>query len=141
VNKEGSIIIIEDDPDDIDIYRSIFKDLGTLNEVCYFNDSEYVIVYLREIKTKPFLLLSDVNMSPLNGFELRKIIHNDPILNNKCVPYIFFTTDASPKTVEQAYMLSVQGIFEKPNDYNQWKIHIESILNYWTYCMSPLGKP
>ena len=38
MNKGGSIIIIEDDPDDLEIFNDVFKELNTPNEVKYFKD-------------------------------------------------------------------------------------------------------
>jgi DNA-binding NarL/FixJ family response regulator len=137
MNKEGCIIIIEDDTDDIDFYDTIFKQLKIENEIKVFREADSLFPYLRNLKVKPFIILSDVNLVPESGFEIRKQINKDPELSRKCIPYIFFTTDASLKAVQEAYMLSVQGIFQKPNEYKKWVEIINSIFVYWSECMSP----
>jgi DNA-binding NarL/FixJ family response regulator len=52
-------------------------------------------------------------MPKLNGFALREKLKTDSNLNNKCIPYLFFTTASSQKAVIDAYSQSVQGFFVK----------------------------
>src|SRR5215218_8903213 len=130
MNKTGPIVIIEDDPDDIDAYYDIFNELGTPNEIKIFDNTVDAIAYLHQKEVKPFLILSDVNMRPVGGFELKKIISSKPDLHKKCIPFIFYTTSVSPASVEEAYNLSVQGIFQKPTNFEQWKEVIRNMLVY-----------
>lgn len=137
MNKSGPIVIIEDDQDDIELYYSMFKELGTPNEIQIFDHGDKALAYLHQEDVKPFLILSDVSMKPKGGFEIRKIIAADPDLHRKCIPYIFYTTSVSPAAVEQAYNLSVQGLFHKPANYEAWKELIKNMIIYWTDCISP----
>jgi CheY-like chemotaxis protein len=137
MDKTGPIVIIDDDHDDIDLYYSMFKELGTPNEIKIFDNGTDAIAYLLHEDVKPFLILSDVSMEPIGGFELRKLITAKPELHKKCIPYIFYTTSVSPATVEQAYNLSVQGLFQKPNNFEEWKELIRNMVIYWKDCISP----
>jgi CheY-like chemotaxis protein len=137
MNKTGPIIIIEDDRDDIDFYYSMFEELNIPNEIKIFDDGQKALAYLHEPDVKPFLILSDVSMHPMGGFEIRKTIAANPELMKKCIPYIFYTTSVSPAAVEQAYNLSVQGLFHKPENYDRWKELIRNMVIYWTDCISP----
>jgi CheY-like chemotaxis protein len=137
MNKVGPIVIIEDDHDDIELYQSIFEELQLQNEIKVFQKGTEALDFLRQIDVKPFLILSDINLQPENGFDIRQTVYNDPELRKKCIPYIFYTTNASPIAIEQAYKLSVQGIFQKPGNYNKWKSLVGNMVSYWTDCMSP----
>jgi CheY-like chemotaxis protein len=137
MNKTGPIIIIDDDHDDIDMYYEMFTELGTPNEVKIFDNGDKALAYLHDPEVKPFLILSDVSMYPKGGFEIRKIIAADPMLHKKCIPYIFFTTNVSPVAVEEAYNLSVQGLFQKPPNFDAWKELIKNMVVYWKDCISP----
>lgn len=137
MNKLGPIVIIEDDRDDIEFYYSMFEELGTPNEIKIFENGSAAIEYLHDPEVKPFLILSDVSMRPINGFEIRRKIAEQPDLHKKCIPYIFYTTSVSPKAVEEAYNLSVQGLFHKPENINEWKRIVKNMITYWTDCISP----
>jgi CheY-like chemotaxis protein len=137
MNKTGPIVIIDDDHDDIELYYEMFAELGTPNEIKIFDNAADAIAFLHREDIKPFLILSDVSMQPIGGFELRKIIAANPDLHKKCIPYIFYTTSISPLTVEQAYNLSVQGLFQKPANFGEWKELIRNMVVYWKDCISP----
>jgi CheY-like chemotaxis protein len=137
MNKQWPIIVIEDDIDDIEIYKDVFREIDHTNELVYIKTSREALEYLRKLDTKPFLILADGNMPVMNGFELREAISKEPELNEKCIPYILISTDVSPYVIKQAYMLSVQGIFKKPASYKDWKQMISDVVNYWKLCMSP----
>lgn len=137
MNKTGPIIIIEDDCDDQDLLREIFNNLDVKHPVIYFSDGEDALKYLMGTETKPFLILSDINMPKLSGFELREKIYVNEMLNLKCIPYLFFTTTSDKKAVLNAYSQSVQGFFVKPSDFNKLQSTIKKIVEYWQECEAP----
>jgi DNA-binding NtrC family response regulator len=137
MNKEGPIIIIEDDLDDQDILTDIFKELDYHNEIIFFGDSLEALDYLTNTDIEPFLVLSDINMPKLNGMELREKVHNNEDLRKKSIPYLFFSTSAEQSHVIEAYSRSIQGFFIKPNNYDKLKSIIKKIVEYWQECESP----
>src|SRR6186713_24300 len=94
VNKNGPVIIIEDDADDQDFLTEIFKKLNYPNKILFFFDGEEAL---------DFMILSDINLPKLNGFQLREKLKMDEKLNVKCIPYLFFSTAANQKAVIDAY--------------------------------------
>jgi DNA-binding NtrC family response regulator len=137
MNKRGPIIIIEDDIDDQDILKDIFKELQYENKVIFFGDSMKALEFLTDTDIEPFLVLSDINMPKLNGMELREKVHNNEDLRMKSIPYLFFSTSAEQKHVIDAYSRSIQGFFIKPNNFERLKEIITKIVEYWQECESP----
>jgi CheY-like chemotaxis protein len=137
MNKNGPVLVIEDDPDDQEILTDIFKDLDYKNEIIYFANGHKAFEYLTISDNKPFLILSDINMPQLNGFELRDKIQNNEELRSRCIPYLFLTTSASQKSVVNAYSRSVQGFFVKPSSYGSLQRMLKSIMEYWHECIAP----
>ncbi len=137
MNKNGPIVVIEDDSDDQEILKEIFDNLDYKNPIIYFSDGEEALNYLTETRIKPFLILSDINMPKLSGFELREKIYINESLNLKCIPYLFFTTTSTEKSVIEAYSQSVQGFFVKPNDFTRLQNTIQKIVEYWQECEAP----
>lgn len=137
MNKSGPIIIIEDDPDDLDLFAEVFKELNTQNEIISFQDGLTALEYLTNSGDLAFLIISDINLPKLDGFALREKIHNNEQLRLKCIPYLFFTTAADQRNVIDAYSQSIQGFFTKPSTYKELLRVMGNIIEYWKDCHSP----
>ncbi len=137
MNKKGAIIIVEDDLDDQALLEEVFVSLGYPNPRIYFPDGEEALKYLNETDSKPFLILSDINMPKLNGFELRQKLQTDANLQLKCIPYLFFSTSMSQKMVIDAYSMSAQGFFIKQTSFAELEKTIQTIIEYWRRCAAP----
>lgn len=137
MNRSGPIVVIEDDSDDQYLLNEIFKELNFPNEILFFLDSNKALDYLTDTCIEPFIILSDINMPKLNGLELREKIHNNENLRLKCTPYLFFSTSIEQEYVIEAYSKSIQGFFIKPSGYDDLKMTIKFIIDYWMHCVSP----
>ena len=137
MNKNGPIVVIEDDADDQEIIQGVFKRLNYKNEVLFFFDPEEALDYINQEFVSPFLILSDINMPKLSGMDLKKKISTDAALQVKCIPYLFFTTSASKNAVIEAYSMSAQGFFIKENTDAEIEKTISIIIQYWQRCYSP----
>lgn len=137
MNKNGEIIIIEDDEDDRAIFSAILNELNYGNKIVFLNDAFDALDYLKQTSSRPFLILSDINMPKMSGFELRNKIFSDPDLKDKCIPYIFFTTSSSPASIMEAYQMSIQGYFQKADSYESYRKTLARIIDYWKESMTP----
>jgi CheY-like chemotaxis protein len=137
VNKNGPIIVIEDDVDDQEFLTDVFMKLNYQNKVIFFFDGQDALDYINNSNEPPFLILSDINMPKLNGFELREKLRTDAKLSNKCIPYLFFSTAMNQKAVIDAYSQSVQGFFLKQNSMIELEKTISAIMEYWRRCAAP----
>lgn len=141
VNKNGPVIIIEDDADDQEILTEIFHKLNYPNKILFFFDGQKALDYINDTNDLPFLILSDVNLPKLDGFALREKLKTDAKLNIKCIPYLFFSTALNQKSVINAYSLSVQGFFVKQNTMAELEQTISAIMEYWRRCAAPNDFP
>jgi CheY-like chemotaxis protein len=137
MHKGGPVIVIEDDMDDQYILTDIFKRLNYPNEIIFFVDGNEALDYIKMSKTVPFIILSDINLPKLTGFELREKLRTDEELSVKCIPYLFFTTASNKKSVVDAYSLSAQGFFVKRNSIPEIEKIIRVIMEYWKECAAP----
>ncbi len=133
----GPIVIIEDDKDDEEIYKSILQDLRVESELRFFPNAERALEYLNQVEVNPFIIFSDINMPGMNGFQLRDKIHDDPLLRIKCIPYIFLTTGGESIAIREAYSKNAQGFFTKPNSMSEWKELIGLVVDYWKSSKKP----
>ena len=141
LNKNGPVIIIEDDADDQYLLTEIFGKLNYQNKVIFFFDGEEALTYLNDTTDAPFLILSDINMPKLDGFSLRQKLRTDSRLSNKCIPYLFFSTALNQRSVIDAYSQSVQGFFVKQHSMEELEKTISAIMEYWRRCAAPNDFP
>ena len=137
MNKEGEIIIIEDDEDDQFLLEEVFGALGYANKRVYFPDGQAALEYLNSDSAAPFIILSDINMPRLNGLELRNKLQTDAALSLKCIPYLFFSTAINQQVVIDAYSTSAQGFFVKQTSFEELLDTIKVIVEYWKKCAAP----
>lgn len=141
MNKSGPVIVIEDDEDDLELLTEVFKELNYPNPVKFFVNGVDAFEYLERTDERPFLILSDINLPKLSGYELRDKIHNNEDLKLKCIPYLFFTTAIDQRSVIDAYSKSIQGFFTKPSTTAELTRIIRNIMEYWKDCHSPNVMP
>ena len=131
------IVIVEDDADDQYFIRTICEKLGVNSKLIFFDDGSKALHYLKTTQEKTFVILSDINMPVMNGLELRRKIQADDYLRKKSIPFIFLSTAARPKEVEEAYNLTVQGFFVKASQLSDMEKTLELIFHYWLQCKHP----
>jgi CheY-like chemotaxis protein len=131
---KGPIVIIEDDPDDQEMYADALKTIGISNEIRLFDRAQQVLDFLTTTEEQPFIIISDINMPGMSGLELKKHLQDDPYLAAKGIPFVFISTNASPVSVRHAHALSVQGYFEKPQSQEGILLMLRTLFNYWALC-------
>ena len=128
-------IVVDDDEDDQEFLRDIFRDLHIENELKSFIDGNDFLAYLRTTSDIPLLILTDISMQQaLSGLELREEIQKDSFLREKNIPLIFFTTSRGKHIEDKVYHSQVQGYFIKESNYESMKEQIRMIIDYWKHC-------
>jgi CheY-like chemotaxis protein len=134
MDKKGPIVLIDDDDDDLHLLIQIFADMSLPNEIHLFRNPSSVIAFLQRPDIQPFLIISDINMPQVNGFELMDMMKKDPLISQKKVPHLFFSTASSLRSAEEGSDC-FQGIFTKPDKHSAWKDTLSAIVKYWTLSM------
>src|SRR4051812_40782645 len=119
MKQDGPVIIIEDDIEDQELLMEVFQKLKYPNELIFFTDGEKALEFILAGKLNPFIILSDVNLPKLTGFELRQKLKTDADLALRCIPYLFFSTALNQRAVIDAYSMSAQGFFVKPTSMSE----------------------
>ena len=107
------ILVVDDEPDILKPYLFRLKKYGY--EALSASDGEEALELARQ--KNPDLILLDVKLPVLNGYEVCKRLKADEKLRK--VPVIFLTADASVKIVEETKKLEAEGYLLKPFEANQ----------------------
>lgn len=136
-SNKKPIIHIEDDPDDQLIIRQALTELSIANPIRFFPNGQEALDYLQTTSEQPLLILCDINMPMMSGLELRNRIDANAYLKAKAVPFIFYTTSASPELVKKAYEGSIQGFHQKEPSFTALQRQLDQIITYWKSCLHP----
>lgn len=139
MRRSFPIIVIEDDPDDLQILTDAFAECDIHNPMIKFESSADAVKYLIGSKDQPLFILCDVNLPKQNGIEFKAEIDLIPEIKSKNIPFIFYSTLVSKYGINQAYdSLTVQGYFQKNDTFEEFTNVIRTIYNYWNLCKHPL---
>lgn len=134
---DGPLVYIDDDEDDQLLFKQAIQGLGLSNQIYQFFNGADALRYLETTSDKPLLILSDLNLPIMGGIELRRYIDASEYLKQKSIPFLYFTTAASPQQVEQAYESDIQGFHVKAHEFEALKAQLGLIITYWQSCLHP----
>ena len=138
MSKTGLIILVDDDLDDQEIFESIVEELEMKNKVRCFPEARSAYEFLSTTKEIIFIIFCDINMPGKNGLEFKRELDANPYLRKKSIPFLFYSTQASQKDINEAYLeMSIQGFFKKGAKYGEIKLLLKRIFDYWVDCKHP----
>ena len=130
------ILLVDDDDVDAIITQRAVNDLKITNELLRKVDGEDALEYLRDPNNaKPCVILLDLNMPRMNGFEFLKVAKADADL--KRIPIVVLTTSDVDQNILDSFDLGVAGYIVKPVDYKQFLEAMKTINMYWTLSQLP----
>src|SRR5688572_27618047 len=132
-----AIMVIEDDMDDQELLEETFSALNYPNPVIFFSNGNDALNYLHQTSTPPVLIISDINMPMINGFEIKERINRSPELQKLDIPFVFLSTLSQEEAVEHAYPVADHCSFTKPNSMEDLRNTIKTIVEHWVQRYTP----
>ena len=114
------ILVVDDDEDDRDLVRKAFSACGTPVDVKELTDGADVLNYLTNCPPEnlPSLILLDLNMPVMNGFEVLMEIKTHDRFH--LIPVYVFTTSNLQRDRTHSVRLGAKGMITKPSSYMEW---------------------
>ena len=132
-NKDVSILLVEDDDIDIMVIERALKKLGLNNPLIIAKDGYEALEILRNEKNKhidmPYVIILDLNMPRMNGFEFLDKLRDDPNLKRAIV--FVLTTSNSDEDRYKSYDKNVAGYIVKKNIQGGFGKVVEMLDHYW----------
>ena len=132
MERQYTILYVEDDPEDQFLVKAAVRRTGRSITLHFAENGKDLLRYLLSVKDeagRPDLILMDLNMPEMDGFETLKYIKR----NETCrrVPTIVFTTALAPDQVHKCYDLGANAIMMKPQTFSEFEQVIGEMLSYW----------
>ncbi len=139
--KRANILIVEDNPADIDLMRYTFKKSKLENELVIIEDGESALKYILKKdeysdSPTPDMIILDINIPKINGLEVLRMIKQDE--EARLIPVVIMTTSSSEEDILKAYKNYVNAYLVKPIDIHNF---IDVILKLEDFMIQVVKKP
>jgi chemotaxis family two-component system response regulator Rcp1 len=133
-NRPAEILLIEDNPGDVELIREALQSGKVLNHISLAVDGEDAMAFLnRESRyaaaPRPDLIMLDLNLPKKNGFEVLKEIRGNPRLSR--VPVIILTSSQADRDILKSYDLHANCFVSKPVDVDEFLSVVRSTGEFW----------
>jgi CheY-like chemotaxis protein len=137
-----SILLVEDDPKDIELTLRSLEEYNLANEVLVTRDGAEALDYLYRRGQfadypagNPAVILLDVKLPKVDGFEVLKTIRSDDKL--KLIPVTILTSSREDNDLIQSYQLGANAYIVKPVDFHQFTDAIKKLGIFWAVLNEP----
>jgi CheY-like chemotaxis protein len=142
INKLGRILMVEDDPKDVELTLTALEEYNLANEVIVTRDGEQALDYLYcrgKYKTRssdhPAVMLLDLKLPKVDGLEVLKQIKSDGEL--RMIPVVVLTSSKEEKDMVASYKLGVNAYVVKPVDFHEFVNAIKELGVFWAVINEP----
>jgi len=130
------ILLVEDDPDDEALTLRIVRKHITQSVVVAHDGSEALDFLFgngdykgRDLSISPSLILLDLKLPKLNGFEVLRRIRGDA--RTQCIPVVVFSSSTEEQDILGSYRLGANSYIRKPEDFDKFCETLTHIIEYW----------
>ncbi|MFV1965947.1 MAG: response regulator [Pirellulaceae bacterium] len=134
LGRPARILLVEDNPDDIELTRLAFSQIDIEHELYIASDGFQAISFLKREDAftdalRPDLILLDLNMPGKDGRDVLKEVKEDPSLRR--IPVIVLTTSDAGADRLLTYSRHVNAYLTKPMDMEEWDAVVQAFADFW----------
>lgn len=138
----GRILLVEDDPRDVELTLTALEDYNLANEVVVARDGEEALDYLhyrgnfmRRAGENPAVMLLDLKLPKIDGLEVLAQVRSDDKL--KMIPVVVLTSSHEERDMVASYKLGVNAYVVKPVDFHEFVNAIKELGVFWAVINEP----
>src|SRR5262249_25319920 len=142
MDKLGRILLVEDDPKDVELTLTALEEYNLANEVVVVHDGVEALDYLyhrgafqMRSGENPAVMLLDLKLPLIDGMEVLKQVKADEKL--KMIPIVVLTSSREEKDMVASYQLGVNAYVVKPVDFHEFVNAIKELGVFWAVINEP----
>jgi CheY-like chemotaxis protein len=142
VNELGRILLVEDDPKDIELTLAALGEYKLANEVIVVRDGAEALDYLHtkgnyrsRARENPAVVLLDLKLPKVDGLEVLREIRSDERL--KLIPVVVLTSSREDRDMVASYKLGVNAYVVKPVDFHEFVNAVKELGVFWAMINEP----
>ena len=138
----GRILMVEDDPRDVELTLTALEEYNLANEVVVARDGKEALDYLycREQfasrpNENPAVILLDLKLPKIDGLEVLQTIRSDERL--KVIPAVILTSSHEERDMARSYQLGANAYVVKPVDFHEFVNAVKELGVFWAMINEP----
>jgi two-component system response regulator len=136
--EKGVILLVEDNPDDVDLTLRAFQRSNISNQVIVAKDGVEALDFFhgtgqyagRDLQDLPVVVMLDLKLPKIGGLEVLRDIRQNEL--TKLIPVVILTSSSEQKDVVEGYKLGANSYIRKPVDFEQFVEAVKILGLYWT---------
>jgi len=131
IMKDKIILLVEDNPDDVELTRRSFQKNKITNQLLIFTDGVEALDYLMKAANGglPAVILLDLKLPRMDGLEVLQRIRATEKL--KRLPVVILTSSKEQQDIIKSYDLGANSYIRKPVDFEQFNEAVRELGMYW----------
>jgi two-component system response regulator len=137
MNRSGNILLVEDNPYDVELTLRAFEQNKILNKLQVVRDGQEALDYLfasgahagRDPKNAPEVVLLDLKLPKIDGLEVLRRMRADE--RTRRLPLVVLTSSNEEKDIVSSYDLGANSFVRKPVDFTQFVHAVNQLGLYW----------
>jgi CheY-like chemotaxis protein len=145
VSLSRPILLVEDNPMDIDLALQSFEESNIANPVVICRDGEEALAFMHdhavpEDRQLPIVVMLDLRLPKVEGLDVLRQARQHPVW--KQIPFIVLTTSGENADISRAYELGVNSYIVKPVNFAAFTDVVKQIKAYWLLInQQPFSEP
>ncbi len=140
---KATILLIEDNPDDVELTLHAFQKNHMANDVVVAGDGAEGLDYLfgtgkyagRDADELPALILLDLQLPKIGGLEVLRKVREDE--RTKRIPVVILTTSDEEEDIVNGYDHGCNSYLRKPVDFTEFMNSVKQLEVYWMVLNTP----
>jgi two-component system, response regulator len=141
--EEKIILLVEDNPDDVALTLRAFEKSRIKNTIVVAEDGVEALDYIfrrgkfgnRELKEQPAVVLLDLKLPKIDGFEVLKAIRENEF--TKLLPVVILTSSKEEQDIIKGYKNGANSYIRKPVDFENFFEAVQTLGLYWLILNEP----
>lgn len=132
------ILLVDDNPMDVELTQLAFRKSRLTNPIEVARDGEEALAWIPRWEAgepTPVVILLDINMPRVNGFEVLKALRAHPV--SRRLPVVVLTTSSTSHDIDTAYRHGANSYIVKPVDFDKFREVAAQIKLFWTVLNVP----
>lgn len=134
--SRAAVLVVEDSEDDFFLLQRVFRKLAPDVEITRLDNGSEALKYFDGAKqtsaVTPALLLLDLKLPGVSGFEILKAVRSEPVFASVAINIL--SSSAEPSDVRQAFSLGANAYTVKPISLNEYEEVMGGLFNFWFKC-------
>lgn len=132
-----NILLVEDNPDDVELTLRAFKKNNIINKIIVKSDGAETLDYFfgtngvanKNKNALPVVILLDLKIPKINGIEVLKKLKADE--KTKLIPVVILTSSKEPSDLLSCYKLGCNSYIRKPVNFTEFMDTVKQLGLYW----------